>query len=406
MPGDKSVAHRALILAGMAGSESSISNLPDGLDVLATRECLEALGVSFEGSARTLRVTPPRDWRPGATLDAGNSGTTARLLAGALAGKRCAATVTGDASLSARPMQRVADPLRRLGAQVDLTDGRLPLRVRASALEAAQWDATVPSAQVKSAYLLAALGASGESWYAEALPTRDHLERLLPLFGVTVATDEGTVRVHGGVRPSGVRLTLPGDPSSAAVLLVAAALLPGSEVTVEGVMLNPLRLGFVDALARMGVTMSVHADILHAGPEPVGSLTVRGAGESGPVTLTASEVPRVIDEIPLLVLAAAFARGESRFEGLSELRLKETDRLAALGDMLAGLGVPHEIEGDTLTLRGEPELAPHVIDSRGDHRLAMLGAVLALRQGREPERDPCVAVSWPQFYDRLAGLRR
>ena len=407
VPGDKSMSHRALILAGMAGSESTVSGLPDGLDVLSTRRCLERLGVVFDGTGRALRVRPPRDWTPGAMLDAGNSGTTARLLAGALVARRCTATITGDESLSRRPMERVAEPLRRLEASIELTEGRLPLRVGFASLAPARWEATLPSAQVKSAFLLAALGAGGESCYRETVPTRDHLERLMPLFGVPVRCDEdGTVRVRGGLRPRGARVAIPGDPSSAAVPITAAALLPGSEITVEGVMLNPLRLGFVEVLTRMGASISVDVDRSLAGPETVGSITARGANDLQPVHVTADEVPGIIDELPLLVMAAAFTRGESRFDGLAELRVKESDRLDAIIDLLEALSVPHELEIDSLVLRGDPGVRlSRTLDARGDHRLALLHAVLALRApGNSFEPEACVAVSWPGFYDRFGSL--
>lgn len=407
VPGDKSMAHRALILAGMAGSESTVSGLPDGLDVLSTRRCLERLGVVFDGTGRSLRVRPPRDWTPGAVLDAGNSGTTARLLAGALVARRCPATITGDESLSRRPMARVAAPLRRLGANVDLADGRLPLRVGFASLAPASWEAMLPSAQVKSSFLLAALGAAGESRYRETAPTRDHLERLMPLFGVPVECDEdGTVRVRGGLRPQGARVAIPGDPSSAAVPITAAVMLPGSEVTVEGVMLNPMRLGFVEVLVRMGADIAMKVDRSLLGPEIVGSITARGMNDLEPVHVAAGEVSGIVDELPLLILAAAFTRGESRFDGLAELRVKESDRLDAMLDLLDALSVPHELDVDSLVLRGDPSVRPSRLpDARDDHRLALLRAVLALRApGASFEQDPCVAVSWPGFYDRFGSL--
>jgi len=405
VPGDKGIAHRALLLAGMAGSESSISGLPDGLDVRSTRSCLEQVGVAFVGGARTVRVTPPAEWRPGHELDAGNSGTTARLLCGALAARRCSATIVGDASLMQRPMERVAAPLRALGADVQATGGRLPLHVRGVGLRAATWEGKVPSAQVKTAFLLAATGAPGESAYREAAPTRDHLERMLPLFGLRVERDgEGWLRLRGG-RPTGGRVSVPGDPSSAAALLVGAAMLPGSDLVVEGVLLNPLRLGFAAVLSRMGAEVVMASEEGLSKFEDVGSIRVRGPAELGPVTVTAEEIPSLVDEVPLLAAAAAFAVGESRFEGLAELRVKESDRLQAVGDLLAGLGVEHELEADALALKGGPSHRPCVLDAHDDHRLAMVHALVALRQpGCEVPVDPCVAVSWPGFHEKLAGL--
>lgn len=411
VPGDKSISHRALILAGMAGSDSTIAGLPEGQDVLSTRRCLERLGVAFEGGARIVRVKPPPDWRPGHALDAGNSGTTARLLAGALAARRCAATITGDASLLRRPMERVAAPLRALGAAIDTTEGRLPVHVRGAALRAARWDAVIPSAQVKSAFLLGALGADGESAHREAVPTRDHLERMLPSFGIAChRDDQGWFRVKGA-RPRGARVSVPGDPSSAATLLIAAAMLPGSELLVEGVSLNPLRLAFTQALLALGAQVEAGEEREGEGPEPAGILRVRAASELLPLRIEACDAASLIDELPLLILASAFARGESRFEGLSELRVKESDRLQAMLDLLSALGVPHELEraadGESLVVRGGGDVRPCPVDARGDHRLAMVHEVLALRlPGQESPADPCVAVSWPGFHEKLAMLAR
>jgi 3-phosphoshikimate 1-carboxyvinyltransferase len=405
VPGDKGIAHRALMLAGMAGSESSISGLPDGLDVRSTRSCLEQVGVAFVGGARTVRVNPPAEWRPGHELDAGNSGTTARLLAGALAARRCSATIVGDPSLMRRPMERVAAPLRALGADVQATGGHLPLHVRGVGLHPSTWEARVPSAQVKTAFLLAATGAPGESAYREVTATRDHLERMLPLFGLRIERDDqGWLRLRGG-RPTGGRVSVPGDPSSAAALLVGAAMLPGSDLVVEGVLLNPLRLGFAGVLARMGADVVVAPEPSLSTFESVGSIRVRGPAELAPVTVSAEEIPSLVDEVPLLAAAAAFAPGESRFEGLAELRVKESDRLQAVGDMLERLGVEHELEVDALALRGGATHRACALDARDDHRLAMVHAIVALRQpGCEVPVDPCVAVSWPGFHERLAAL--
>ncbi len=407
VPGDKSIAHRALILAGMAGSDSTITGVPDGQDVLATRRCLQALGVVFEGGKRTLRVRPPQEFRPGHVLDAGNSGTTARLLAGALASRRCAAEIVGDASLTRRPMERVAAPLRALGAQVDTTGGCLPLRVRPAVLHATSWAGAVPSAQVKSAFLLAALGASGESAYAEAAPTRDHLERMLPAFGVTCGVRPGGEFRLRGARPSGGRVAVPGDASSAATLLIAAAMLPGSDVVIEGACLNPLRMGFVSVLERMGVPVVVEEERGPVVPEPVGTLRVTAPGELAPVTVESHETPSLIDELPMLLLAAARARGVSRFAGIAELRLKESDRLQAMSELFTALGVPHELATDEIAIDGGGPLRPCAVDARGDHRLAMVHAALALALPDQPDpRDPAVAVSWPGFHEKVAELAR
>jgi 3-phosphoshikimate 1-carboxyvinyltransferase len=407
VPGDKSVAHRALLLASMADGPSTLVGVPNGDDVAATRDAVVALGARVAAGADRWTVEPAATWAADPTLDARNSGTTARLLAGALAARGAAATIVGDASLAQRPMERVARPLLALGARVSTTGGHLPLRVEPAPLLGATWHAEVPSAQVKSAFLLAALGADGDSGYVEATPTRDHLERMLPVFGVPVHRHEGAIRVSGrGARVRGASVVVPGDLSSAAFLLAGAALLPGSDVTVEGVGLNDTRLGFVRALDRMGAAVEVRVTReSQLGGEPTGRLRVRHAPLRG-VRVRADAVPTLLDELPLLALCAAGAEGASRFEGAGELRHKESDRLQAVLDLLVGLGVRHGLEGDTLTVTGARELRPCGLDARGDHRIAMLLALVTLvTTGSVGNRDPCVAVSWPAFYDQLEALR-
>jgi 3-phosphoshikimate 1-carboxyvinyltransferase len=383
VPGDKSTAHRALILAALARGSSRISGAPGSLDVACTRSCVEALGASVVEEAGAWVVKPPAAPVEGLELDAGNSGTTARLLAGALAGRSCPVTIIGDDSLSRRPMERVAAPLRALGAKVGTREGCLPLVVEAAALRAADWTSVVPSAQVKSAFLFAALGAEGESSYREAVPTRDHGERLLREFGAHLRRgEEGELRLTGRRPLEGCAVTVQGDPSSAAVFLTLATLLPGSELCVEDVDRSPTRRGFAQVLRDMGAPLVEQDD---------GAIGVRS----------------LVDEVPLLALAAARARGESVFEGLGELRVKETDRLSALVGLLRDLGVPCELRGDDLAIQGGGPLRPLDLDVRGDHRLAMLAAVLALVvPGSTVRREPCVAVSWPSFYDDLEALVR
>jgi 3-phosphoshikimate 1-carboxyvinyltransferase len=408
VPGDKSIAHRALMLAAMASDESLLAGLPDGGDVASTRECLQRLGVALDTVGRGLRVVPPRrGFAQGQTLDASNSGTTARLLAGVLAGRCVPSRIVGDASLSRRPMTRVAEPLRRMGADVELSSGCLPMRIGKPRLRPSRWVATVPSAQVKSAFLLAALSVQGESVHVEPVPTRDHLERLLPLFGADVHVREGEVGVNGGQPLRGVGLRVPGDPSSAAFLVTAAVLLPGSDVVVEDVVLNPTRIGFVDALRRMGADVAAEPDGGSGRPEPSGNLRARGDRPLGPLRVAAEEVPRLVDELPLLVLAAAFADAESVFEGIGELRVKESDRLEGLVELLGGLGVEHAVEGDTLRVHGGRPLRACATDARGDHRMAMLHAIASLLvPGLEAPRSAAVTVSWPSFHEQLAQLVR
>ncbi len=398
VPGDKSTAHRALILAALAEGPSRILGCPDSADVASTRRCLVDLGHRIEQDGTTWVVHPAEVWKAGLRLDAGNSGTTARLLAGALAGRGLDCTIHGDESLSRRPMDRVAEPLRALGAQVSTTEGRLPLRIRSASLSPTAWTARAPSAQIKTAFLLAALGAEGVSSYREKVQTRDHGERLLIEFGADlVRSPSGELRLRGGRPLRGRDVTVHGDPSSAAVLVTAAVLLPGSEIEVEDVDESPTRRGLVRVLNDMGAGIEERAD---------GDIRARGSELVG-ARIAAKEVPSLVDEVPLLVLAAARAKGESVFEGLGELRLKESDRLAAVTELLEALGVPYELQGDDLRIQGGGPLRPVDLDSRGDHRLAMLSAVLALLvPGSAVREDPSVAVSWPAFYDDLKALVR
>lgn len=398
VPGDKSTAHRALLLAALADGPSRIVGGPDSLDVLATRRCLEALGTRIDDEDGAWLVHPVERWEQDLRLDAGNSGTTARLLAGVLVGRGVGATIVGDESLSQRPMERVAEPLRALGGQVETSEAVLPLRIEPAPLRSAVWEARVPSAQVKSAFLFAALGAEGESSYVERVPTRDHGERLLREFGAPLESDgRGEHRLRGPARLRGCELRVQGDPSSAAVFVVAATLLAGSDLTVEDVEASPTRRGFLRVLRDMGAQVTEHAD---------GSVRVR-ASELVGVRVPPDEVPSLVDEVPLLALAAARARGESVFQGLGELRLKESDRLAAVLAMLEALGVPCRLREDDLVIQGGGPLRAAELDARGDHRLAMVQALLALLVPGTPSREePCVAVSWPTFYDDLKALVR
>ena len=398
VPGDKSTAHRAFILAALAEGPSRLAGCPDSEDVAATRRCLAELGHRIEQDGSSWVVHPAEDWRAGLRLDAGNSGTTARLLAGALAGRGVESTIFGDESLSRRPMERVAEPLRALGAGVSTTEGKLPLRIRGARLSPAAWTAKAPSAQIKTAFLLAALGADGVSTYHESVPTRDHGERLLVAFGADLARGpSGELHLTGGRPLRGREVSVHGDPSSAAVLITAAVLLPGSQIEVEDVDESPTRRGFVRVLNDMGAGLEERA----AGGIRACSSELVGA------RIPASEVPSLVDEVPLLALAAACAKGESVFEGLGELRLKESDRLAAVIELLEALGTPHELQGDDLRIEGGGALRPVDLDSRGDHRLAMLSAILALLvPGSAVREDPAVAVSWPAFYDDLKALVR
>ena len=408
VPGDKSIAHRALLLGALADGTSVVRGFSGGADVRATLEAVGRLGARTSCEGETVHITGGGlDLGAGreAVIDCANSGTTMRLGMGVVAGVAGSCTLDGDASLRRRPMERVAEPLRAMGARVETTGGRAPVRVHGGALEAVDWVLPVASAQLKSAVLLAGLRARGRTRVREPLPSRDHTERLLGLMSVYLVCAERGVTVAGGQRLRAAEIPLPGDPSSAAFLVVAALLVPGSEIRLRGVGLNPTRTGALAILRRMGADVRVEGSRDEAG-EPRGDLIARASRLRG-TSIGAAEVPAAIDELPLLAIAAAFAEGETRITDAAELRVKESDRLAAL-EQLAPLGVAIRVADDGLTLRGLDggRLRGGAVQAAGDHRIAMAFAVAGLRAERGIEiADPaCVAVSFPGFFATLAAL--
>jgi 3-phosphoshikimate 1-carboxyvinyltransferase len=408
VPGDKGMSHRALLFAAMADGRSRVVGLAGGDDVFRTHRALGQLGVAstIAGSAVTLvgrgvdALTEPAD-----IVDCGNSGTTIRLLSGLLAGRPFLSVLTGDTSLVQRPMGRVVDPLRAMGARVDgRADGTLPpLVVRGGGLEGAAHQLAVASAQVKTALLLAGLQAEGTTEITEPAPSRDHTERMLAALGAPVTrVDERAVRVTAGA-PVPFDFEVPGDPSSAAFWVVAATITPGSELVVEDVALNPARIAFVDVLARMGASVEMVTTDERLG-EPVGELRVTAAPLHG-TTVEGATIPWVIDEIPALAVAAAFAEGVTEFRDAGELRVKESDRIATVGDLLTRLGVGVESGADHLVVRGGRPAVTE-LDSHGDHRVAMAGAVAAnALEGETRLRNwRAVTSSYPEFTQDLARL--
>lgn len=410
LPGDKSISHRALILGAMAEGTTVIEGLSDGDDVRSTWHCLQGLGVQVSSRADRAAVKG-RGWRglqsPIKILDAGNSGTTLRLLTGLIAGNPIAATLTGDDSLRRRPMGRLAEPLRRMGATVELTDGeKAPVTVRGAALKAVDFISPVASAQLKSAVLLAGLLASGETSVTEPALSRDHTERMLPHFGIIPRREQLKVTVRGGLHLSKAQIAVPGDASSAAFWVVAGTLVPGSELRLIGVGVNPTRTGFLEVLSRMGAAVqSVPQPAAHYGMEPAADLVVRGAPLES-AEISPEEVPGLIDEIPILALAASQAEGTSRFRGLSELRHKETDRLEGIAKLLSSLGAKARVERDDLVVEGPRRLQGARVNAGGDHRLAMTAMVAGLvSQGEVQVEDPdCVKISYPSFLEELRRL--
>jgi 3-phosphoshikimate 1-carboxyvinyltransferase len=412
-PGDKSISHRYALLSALADGRSTIRGYSTGGDCASTLACLRGLGVSVQQTGQDtdgLQLTiEGRGLRgltaPLSTLDAGNSGSTMRMLAGILAAHPFATTVTGDESLRSRPMRRIIVPLERMGARIVSHDGRPPLTVQGAAdLQSIDFTPEVPSAQVKSAVLLAGLHASGVTRVRETVATRDHTERALHAFGVQVESDSGSVVITGGQRLTGRALDVPGDISSAAFWMAAAASLSGSEIVITHVGLNPTRAGIVDILRRLGAEVVVEEDGTSSG-EPIGSVVVRHRA-LGSAVVSPAEVPGVIDELPVLAALATHG-GELLVTGAQELRVKESDRISALADGFKRMGATIDELPDGFHVEGRTRLRGGEVHARNDHRLAMAFAVAALgATGPTTIHDAgAAAVSYPAFFSVLESLR-
>lgn len=401
VPGDKSITHRAMLLAGLASGTSELTGFLDSTDCGATLTALEAMGVEAERVETSRLMIRGRGLRgleaPEGVLDLGNSGTGMRLLTGLLAAQPFDSELVGDASLMRRPMDRVAEPLLRMGADVTTSDGRPPVRIRgARQLQGAEHSMTVPSAQVKSAILLAGLYAEGVTTVRERVRTRDHTERLLRAFGCDAHQYGGAIRLTRAEALTPVRLEIPRDISSAAFFVVAAALAPRGELVLRNVCMNPTRTGILDVLRSMGARIEISGR-RQLGPEPVADLIVHGSTLRG-TTIPESLVPSAIDEFPVIFVAAALAHGETVVHGAGELRIKESDRLAVMATGLRALGARVEEHADGLRIVGGA-LAGGEVDAQGDHRIAMAFAVAAQRaEGSVRIRDVAnVATSFPGF---------
>jgi 3-phosphoshikimate 1-carboxyvinyltransferase len=407
VPGDKSIAHRALLLGALAEGTTVVTGFPGGADVLSSLGAIRALGARAERAGDVVRIegTAGRLGPAGSTaIDCGNSGTTMRLLSGLVAAGEGTTVLDGDASLRRRPMRRVAEPLIAMGARVETTDGHAPVTVHGAPLAAIEWRLPVASAQVKSAVLLAGLRARGTTRVEEPLASRDHTERLLPHFGVRVSQAGHAIALNGGQHLRAAEVPLPGDPSSAAFLVVAALLVPRSNVLVRDVCVNPTRTGFLGILRRMGAEIDVEGEVVAAG-EPRAALHACAATLRG-THIGAAEVPAAIDELPVLCVAAALAEGDTMLTGAGELRVKESDRLEAL-EQLRLLGVSVTATADGLVVRGTQgrPLGGARVRAGGDHRIAMAFAIagLASPEGVEIADPECVEVSFPGFFERLAA---
>jgi len=418
VPGDKSISHRALILGALTVGETIIGGLLEGEDVLHTSDAMRALGAHVErtgeGAWRVHGVGVGGFTQPGGVLDFGNSGTGCRLVIGAVGGAPITATFSGDDSLRSRPMQRVLDPLLKMGARVlQVADaGRLPLTLQGAANPIPiVYEPPVPSAQLKSAVLLAGLAAPGETTVIEAEATRDHTERLLKHFGAKITSklhgEHGRrIVLQGQPELEPVNVLVPADPSSAAFPLVAALIVPGSELILEAVMTNPLRTGLLATLREMGASIEA-LDKRDDGGEEVADLRIRASALKG-VDVPPERAPSMIDEYPILAVAASFAEGITRMRGLKELRVKESDRLAATADMLRANGVVVEIEGDDLIVQGKGRPAGNgEVKTHMDHRIAMSALVMGLATENPVRIDDSafIATSFPGFVElmRSAG---
>lgn len=413
VPGDKSISHRALLFGALATGRTTIAGLLEAEDVINTATAVTALGAP----ARKIR----EGWevlgrgigglsQPSGPIDFGNSGTGTRLMMGVIAGHPITVQLMGDASLSRRPMSRVLDPLKQMGLEVLEDKETLPLTIRGTRdLVPIEYVLPVPSAQVKSAILIAGLAAAGETTVIEREPTRDHTERMLRYFGAEVRSvrDDGLTRitVKGHAELEGREVTVPGDPSSAAFIAAAALIVPGSEVTIEGVLVNPTRSGLYLTLQEMGGDV-VFLNEREEGGEPIADIRVRASKLTG-VRVPAERAPSMIDEYPILAVVAAFADGRTQMDGLAELKVKESDRLAATAAGLAANGVEVAIEGDTLvvdgtgSVRGGGTVATHL-----DHRIAMAFLTMGLASGQPVTVDDAtmIATSFPEFRGLMESL--
>lgn len=407
VPGDKSITHRALILNALAAGSATVRGVARGADCQATAACLRQLGVELsEAGPETMLIGDGAGFaEPAEPLDAGNSGTTMRLLTGLLAAQPFRSFITGDDSLRGRPMDRVIEPLSRMGADIRSVagDGRAPLEINGGRLKGIHYALPVASAQVKSAVLLAGLAAAGETVVEEPHSTRDHTERMLQAMGADIDCQPGRIALRPGPLEA-LDLTVPGDLSSAAYWLVAAALHPDAEIVVRGVGVNPTRTGIVDALVEMGADLSVEAERL-VGGEPVADIRVRSSGLRG-ITIGGSLAVRCIDELPLLAVAAAMAQGVTEIRDAGELRVKETDRISATAAELERMGVDIRERADGLVIRGRGRLDGARCSSHGDHRLALTLAIAGLVADgvTEIQDAEAVDVSYPEFWDDLARL--
>lgn len=409
IPGDKSISHRGLIFGALAEGRTEVIDILESGDVQSTARCLQQLGVKITKSGNRTFVEgvglqgfqAPRE-----ILDCGNSGTTIRLLMGVLSGQKFEAKMTGDSSLVKRPMKRVAEPLRQMGAKFELTNNDYaPLTVKGTDLHGVNYELKVASAQIKTAITLAGLLAKGTTTITGEIHSRDHTERLLKHFGVQLDVRPDAVSITGGQKMKATTVQVPGDPSTAAFWMAAASLIPGAEVELHNIVLNPTRIGFLHALERMGA--NVQTKMTSENPEPIGTIRVTSGTLRG-IKISKDEVPTLIDELPLLAVLATQAQGVTEVEGAEELRVKETDRIEAVAVNLRAMKAEIEVRPDGYRIEGVQKLHGAQINSFHDHRIAMAFSIAGLiAQGETEIQHPdCVGISYPGFFDTLKELTK
>ena len=404
-PGDKSISHRALMFAALANGESRISNLSTGVDVKSTRNCLEACGIEIGNEGNEVVVNGGKFSDPTRPLDCGNSGTTTRLLLGLLAGQGINATFVGDESLSSRPMNRILDPLFQMGLKCESHDGKLPITIQNSDLNGIQYESPVASAQVKSAILLAGLGASGKTSVKEPILSRDHTEKMINGLGVDISIKGLTATVSNLSTPfSSFQFSVPGDPSTAAFFAASAALVPNSEIVLNRVLANPTRIGFFAALEKMGVGIECLDQWDEAGERIRNIKIFHQALNSTPITI--NNIPGLIDEIPVIAILATQVEGKMEIRGAEELRIKECDRIHAICKNLKTMGADIQELDDGFIINGPTPLYGAKIETFHDHRIAMAFAIAGLvAHGKMVLDHPeCASISYPEFYDELERM--
>lgn len=406
-PGDKSISHRSLMFAALADGESRISNLATGSDVQTTRACLEECGIKIRNDSNDVIVTGGKFSNPSRPLDCGNSGTTTRLLLGLLAGQGINAIFIGDDSLSTRPMNRILKPLSQMGLHTKSNVGKLPITIYKSELQGINYPSPVASAQVKSAVLLAGLGANGDTSVSEPILSRNHTEKMLKGLGANLFTEELSSTISSLRSPlSNFNLAVPGDPSTAAFFAAATALLTNSEIILNRILRNPIRIGFYSALQKMGAGMDCLKTWDEAG-ETIGKLKVFHQTLNA-ITITKDDVPGLIDELPIIAILATQAKGRTEIRDAEELRVKESDRIHAVCKNLKKMGADIKEQKDGFIINGPTPLNGAEIETFHDHRIAMAFTIAGLISEGDVVLDhpECASISYPEFYDELERLHR